>query len=66
MTLQEVGTIISLDVHVYLYYRYDAKTRAKLGKYASRHGVKATTRRFQNELGHEINEPTIWSLKKRY
>lgn len=49
-----------------MYYRYDAKTRAKLGKYASRHGVRATARRFRNELGHEINEPTIRSLKKRY
>ena len=53
-------------VRVYLYYRYDAKTRAKLGKYACRHGVRATARRFRNELGHEINEPTIRSLKKRY
>ena len=53
-------------VHLLLYNRYDAKTLAKIDKYTSHNGVRAAAQKFQNDLGHEINESTIQSVKKRY
>ena len=54
-------------IHSLLYlYRYDSKMRASIGKYASRYGVSAASRKFCHVVGYRISNSTIESLKKAY
>jgi hypothetical protein len=47
------------------YSQYTPELRAKIGKYALKHGNAAAVRHFQAELGHEIPESTIRGMRDK-
>ena len=48
------------------YSQYTPELRAKIGKFALKHGNAAAVRHFQAELGHEIPESTIRGMRDKY
>jgi len=48
------------------YVQYTPQLRAKIGKYALKHGNTAAIKFFQAELGHEIPESTIRGMRDKY
>ena len=48
------------------YSQYTPELRAKIGKFALKHGNAAAVRHFQVELGHEIPESTIRGMRDKY
>ena len=48
------------------YSQYTPELRAKIGKFALKHGNAAAVRHFQTELGHEIPESTIRGMRDKY
>ena len=46
------------------YHRYAPELRVKIARYANEHGLKATTKHFAVELGHEIRHSTIQGMQK--
>ena len=48
------------------YSQYTPELRAKIGKFALKHGNAAAVRHFQAELGHEIPESTIRGMQDKY
>ena len=48
------------------YVQYTPELRAKIGKYALKHGNTAAMKHFQVELGHDIPESTIRGMRDKY
>jgi len=48
------------------YVQYSDELRAKIGKFALRHGNSAAMKHFHAELGHEIPESTIRGMRDKY
>ena len=48
------------------YVQYTPELRAKIGKYALKHGNTAAMKHFQAELGHDIPESTIRGMRDKY
>ena len=48
------------------YVHYSAEMRAKIGKFAAKHGNVAAIRHFSEELGQTISESTIRAMKDKY
>ncbi|XP_023325565.1 uncharacterized protein LOC111699193 [Eurytemora carolleeae] len=48
------------------YVQYSAEMRAKIGKFAAKHGNVAAIRHFSEELGQTISESTIRAMKDKY
>ena len=48
------------------YSQYTPELRAKIGKYALKHGNAAAARHFTAELGHELPESTIRGMRDKY
>merc|ERR1712106_978808 len=48
------------------YVQYTPELRAKIGKYALKHGNTAAMKFFQAELGHDIPESTIRGMRDKY
>ena len=46
--------------------RYSASQRAKIGKYASIHGVAAAARHFSRKLQKQIGETTVRSIRNTF
>ena len=48
------------------YSQYTPELRARIGKFALKHGNAAAVRHFQAELGHEVPESTIRGMRDKY
>ena len=48
------------------YVQYSDELRAKIGKFALKHGNSAAMKHFYTELGHEIPESTIRGMRDKY
>eukprot|EP00092_Neocalanus_flemingeri_P006674 GFUD01007206.1.p1 GENE.GFUD01007206.1~~GFUD01007206.1.p1 ORF type:complete len:760 (+),score=126.41 GFUD01007206.1:122-2401(+) len=48
------------------YVQYTPELRAKIGKYALKHGNTAAMKHFQAEFGHDIPESTIRGMRDKY
>ena len=48
------------------YNHYDSEQRAKIARYAVEHGVARAAKHFTGKLCKNVNESTVWSLKKTY
>ena len=48
------------------YVQYSDEIRAKIGKFALKHGNSAAMKHFYSELGHEIPESTIRGMRDKY
>ena len=48
------------------YVQYSDELRAKIGKFALKHGNSAAMKHFYAELGHEIPESTIRGMRDKY
>ena len=48
------------------YVQYSDEMRAKIGKFALKHGNSAAMKHFYAELGHEIPESTIRGMRDKY
>ncbi len=48
------------------YHRYSPEDRAKIGQYACRNGVAATSRFFSRKMAHPVSTSTVMSIKKAY
>ena len=48
------------------YHRYAPEVRAKISRYANEHGLKAATKYFAVELGHEVRHSTIQGMQKQF
>ena len=46
--------------------QYSDEIRAKIGKFALKHGNSAAMKHFYSELGHEIPESTIRGMRDKY
>ena len=47
-------------------FRYSPALRASIGEYACYHGVAKATRRFSRQLGWQVSESTVRSIKNDY
>ena len=48
------------------YVQYTPELRAKIGRFALKHGNAAAMKHFQTELGHEIPESTVRGMRDKY
>ena len=48
------------------YQRYNAETRAKIGRYAAENGNKAAVDKFSQELSRPVSESSVRGMKKAY
>ena len=51
---------------LFYYFRYTAKERAQIGKYAHLHGITATAKHFSRKMGVTVSKPTVQSILKSY
>ena len=48
------------------YFRYDEEIRAKIGKYANKHGLTAAARHFSTVLEYEVSVTSVQSIRKAF